>query len=112
MTPSAKRAKGTQLCEWVADKIREVFSELPADCVIVPKSSAHGEDLQFSAELEAMLNISVECKNQRSYGHAYKDMEQCVKNSKGKTPILIVKAPYKEPLVIMRWADYQNTLGE
>lgn len=108
MTPSAKRAKATQLVEWVANRLQIVFPEFSID---VPKASDHGEDLPLDPELRKLLPVSYEMKNQRSYGHAYKDMEQCEKNCKGHTPILVVKAPYKDPLVIMKWADYEKTLG-
>jgi hypothetical protein len=93
--------------KWVANRLRNIFPE----CTIhVPESHEHGEDLPLPPELRNQLPVSFEMKNQRSYGHAYKDMEQTIKNSKGYTPILVVKAPYKDPLVIMRWDDYEKTL--
>ena len=108
MTPSAKRAKATLLVEWVANRLRIVFPEFTIN---VPAAHEHGEDLPLDPELRKLLPVSFEMKNQRSYGHAYKDMEQTIKNSKGHTPILVVKAPYKDPLVIMRWSDYEKDLG-
>lgn len=111
MTPSQKRAKATVLVEWIATQLRNAFPELPADAVVVPKAHEHGEDLNFSKEFTDMCPISIEAKNQRGYAHVHSDMEQTVKNSKGRTPVLVVKSPYKEPLVILRWEDYVKTLG-
>ena len=109
MTPSAKRAKAKLLVEWVAERLRIVFPEFTID---VPETHEHGEDLPLDPELRKLLPVSFEMKNQRSYGHAYKDMEQTIKNCKGHIPVLVVKAPYKEPLVIMQWKDWEKTLGE
>jgi hypothetical protein len=109
MTPSAKRAKAKLLVEWVANRLRALF---PEHIILTPEAHEHGEDLPLSSELRAKLPYSFEMKNQRSYGHAYKDMEQTIKNSKGFTPVLIVKAPYKEPLVILRWDDFETLLKE
>jgi hypothetical protein len=108
MTPSAKRAKAQVLVEWVRDRLQVVFPEFTIE---IPKTSAPGEDLPLPPELRAQLPVSFEMKNQRGYAHVYDDMAQCVKNSQGYTPILVVKAPYKDPLVIMRWSDYERTLG-
>jgi hypothetical protein len=108
MTPSAKRAKATLLVEWVANRLRIVFPEFSID---VPKAHEHGEDLPLDPELRKLLPVSFEMKNQRGYAHLYTDMEQTVKNSKSFTPVLVVKAPHKEPLVILRWQDYEKTLG-
>lgn len=107
MTPSQKRKKATLLVEWVANRLRAVFPEY---IIEVPEAHKHGEDLPLSPELRQLLPYSFEMKNQKAHANLYKDMDQCVKNSGGFTPILVVKAPYKEPLVVMRWADWEKTL--
>ena len=107
MTPSQKRKKATLLVEWVADRIRNIF---PDHEIIVPAAHEHGEDLPLSPELRKLLPVSFEMKNQKGYAALYKDFDQTVKNSKGYTPILIVKAPYKEPLVIMSWTDWEKNI--
>lgn len=106
MTPSQKRKKGKELVNWVADKLKAIFVVDDKD-IIVPEPHEHGEDLRFSANFAQILPVSYECKNQRGYAHLYTDMAQCVKNSNGKTPTLVVKAPYKDPLVILAWDDYE-----
>jgi hypothetical protein len=106
MTPSAKRAKAKILVEWIAAQLRIAFPEYPPEAIIVPETYEHGEDLKFSDTFASHFGFSVECKNQRSYGHAYTDMEQALRNSKGRIPIVVAKAPYKEPIVIMRWSDF------
>lgn len=106
MTPGQKRAKGKLLVEWIATQLRKAFPEYPPEAIIVPEAHEHGEDLKFSVDFLEHFPYSIEAKNQRIYGHAYKDMEQCIKNSNNRTPILVVKAPYKDPLVIMRWEDW------
>ena len=108
MTPSAKRKKAKVLVEWVAQRLRKVFPEFQID---VPEAHEHGEDLPLSPELRKMLPVSFEMKNQKGYAHLFADMDQTIKNSNGYTPILVVKSPYKDPLVIMRWDDYENGLG-
>ncbi len=108
MTPSQKRAKATLLVEFVANRLQVVFPEFT---IRIPAAHEHGEDLPLDPELRKLLPVSFEMKNQKGYSHAYKDMDQTIKNSKGFTPILVVKSPYKEPLVIMRWSDYEKTLG-
>lgn len=108
MTPSAKRAKATLLVEWVAARLRIVFPEYEIN---VPKAHEHGEDLPLDPELRKLLPFSFEMKNQRGYAHLYSDMDQTIKNSNGFMPVLVVKAPYKSPLVVMRWEDFEKTLG-
>ena len=105
MTPSAKRKKGNLLVNWVADQLKAIFQVDDTD-IIVPLPHEHGEDLRFSPKFAEIHAVSYECKNQRGYAHTYKDMEQCVKNSNGKLPALVIKAPYKDPLVVLKWDDY------
>lgn len=108
MTPSQKRKKAKDLVEWVANRLRALFPEFT---IRTPEAHEHGEDLPLDPELRKMLPYSFEMKNQRSYGHAYRDMDQTIKNSNGHTPVLVVKAPYKDPLVIMRWDDWEKLIG-
>ena len=105
---SSKRAKAKLLVEWVANRLQVVFPEFKID---IPNTYEHGEDLPLDVELRKLLPVSFEMKNQRSYGHVYTDMDQCIKNSNGFIPTLVIKSPYKDPLVIMRWSDYEKTLG-
>lgn len=109
MTPSYKRAKARVLVEWCADRLRKAFPEYNIE---VPATHEHGEDLPLDPELRKLLPVSFEMKSQAGYGHAYTDMAQCVKNSKGFTPVLVVKCAHKEPMIIMRWSDWEKTLGE
>ena len=112
MTPSAKRAKAKLLIEWIVDRILKKFPEYDSTHVSAPATSAHGEDVTISDEFRRIFPYSIEGKNQKGYSHVYADMDQTVKNCKGHTPVLVVKSPYKEPLVILRWADWEKTLGE
>lgn len=109
MTPGQKRKKGKDLVEWVAAKLKEIFNTSDTD-IVIPEAHEHGDDLKFSPEFEKKYPVSIECKNQRGYAHIYNDMSQCIKNSNNKTPILVIKSPYKEPLVIMKWDDYEKTI--
>lgn len=109
MTPGYKRKKARVLVEWVADRLKVLYPEYP-DGIIIPDTSAHGEDLMFSDEFGKILGVSFEMKNQVGYGHLYPDMTQAVKNCNGRIPVLVVKSPAKEPLVIMRWSDFERNL--
>lgn len=110
MTPSYKRAKAKLLVEWVAERLRLLFPEYGPTDIIVPKTSDKGEDLHFSRLFAQHIGTSYEMKSQKGYAHVYTDMDQTVKNCKGRVPVLVVKAPYQDPLVIMRWVDYERTL--
>lgn len=107
MTPSYKRAKGRLLVEWCANRLQKLYPEFTIE---VPAAHLHGEDLPLDPELRKMLPYSFEMKNQKGYGHAYTDMGQCIKNSNGHTPVLVVKCAHKEPMVVLRWSDFEKLL--
>lgn len=110
MTPSRKRSKARQLVEWVAERLKLAFPDYE-DQITVPKTSDPGEDLIIGSDLRKLLPHSFEMKNQKGYAHVYNDMDQTIRNAKEYMPVLIVKSPYKEPLVIIRFSDYEKGLG-
>lgn len=64
-----------------------------------------GMDVQLSNSARQLFPFAVEAKNLASFA-GYKYYEQAKANSKELTPIVVVKANRKDPLVILDLKDF------
>jgi hypothetical protein len=106
-TRSAK-AKGRKLALWVVNKIRSLF-DLPEEDVVATNSGVPGIDVQLSNKAREFFPYSVECKNYARIA-IYQWWDQAVANQGELTPLLVVKANRREPLVILSWDTFEGLI--
>lgn len=110
MNTRGRKAKGRGLVLEVKEWIHKQFPEFCDHDVIVPATSASGEDLVISPELRKLFPYSVECKRTEGLAQDYKFIEQALNNCSGHTPIVIMRSNHKEPLVMMYLKDWEKLL--
>ena len=101
MNTKGRKQKGRGLVLEVKAWILNLFPEFSDHDVIVPATSAAGEDLQLSPELRKLFDYSIECKRTEGLAKDYAFMEQATKNAGTHTPIVIMRSNNKEALVMM-----------
>ena len=86
------------------------FPQLEKDDITSRSMGANGEDLLLSPAARKLIPYSFECKSlARFVGHNY--IEQAVPNTPaGATPVAVVKANHKKPVVIMYLDDWLSML--
>jgi hypothetical protein len=110
MNTRGRKAKGRGLCLEVKAWLHAQFPEFPDHDVIVPASSANGEDLIIGPELRKVFPYSIECKRTEGLAQDYKFMEQARDNADKHTPIVIMRSNHKEALVMMYLKDWEKLL--
>ena len=100
-TQSAK-AKGRRLQQWVCDVLlRMAGRKLEPDDITSRSMGASGEDVLLSPAARRLFPVSIECKNIAKFA-GYKLYDQAVENCpKRSEPIVVVKANYRKPLVLV-----------
>lgn len=111
MNTQARKAKGRSLVLEVKQWLLEQFPEFNDHDVIIPATSASGEDLQLSPELRKLFQYSIECKRQEGLSKVYSFMEQCEANAGTNTPLVIMRSNHKEALVVMKLTDFSKLVG-
>ena len=99
MRPQSAKAKGRVLQQWVRDLLVERLHIHPED-IESRSMGAGGEDLIMSRAARDAFPYSVECKNQEKL-NIWSAYEQAAENSKGYTPIVILKRNNVKPLVLI-----------
>ena len=109
-TRSAKN-KGKKLQNDVRDRILETFPTLEADDVKSTTMGEGGEDVQLSPAARALFPYSVECKSHKKFA-IYSIMDQATNNCPtGATPLVVLKANRREPLVVVSLTEFFDILG-
>ena len=82
------------------------FPQLEPDDITSRSMGANGSDLLLSPAARKLIPYDFECKSlARFVGHSY--IEQAVSNCpKNATPVAVVKANHKKPVVIMYIDDW------
>jgi len=111
MNTRGRKQKGRGLVLEVKAWLHKVFPEFEDHDIIVPATSASGEDLKMSPALQEMFPFSVECKRTEGLAQDYRFMEQASNNCEGRTPIVIMRSNHKEALVMMKLSDFEKLLG-
>ena len=97
-TQSAK-SKGRRLQQWVRDVLVESLNIHPED-IESRSMGAGGEDLIMSRAARKSFPYSVECKNQEKI-NIWSAYQQAQENSKGYTPIVVLKRNNVKPLILI-----------
>lgn len=109
-TQSAK-AKGRRLQQHVASLLLETFPELTEDDVRSTSMGAQGEDIQLSPKARSFIPYSIECKNQERV-NVWESIQQSITNSKGYTPIVVIKKNNTQPHVVISLKEFVNLIAK
>lgn len=112
MRPSSAKDKGRRLQQRVARDIQAAFG-LPERDVVSTSMGAGGADVKLSARAFRVFPMAVECKNVAAFvGYTYWGQAAEHAKAAGGTPIAVVKANRREPLVVLGWSDFLNLMTE
>ena len=101
--------KGTSFQKIIAAKLLEKWPDLDHTEIVSTPGGANGEDLRFSERARKRFPYSIEAKFLARIA-VYSFYEQCKKNAKGHTPLVIIKANHKKPLAIIDLEDFLNLI--
>lgn len=106
-THSAK-AKGRQLQQLVADRIRKAFPFLTHDDCFSNPMSRGGEDVVMTNTTRDVFPFSVECKRFAKFA-MYKIMSQAEYNAPpGTEPIVVIRGDHEKALVVMDFEAFMS----
>ena len=97
-TQSAK-SKGRRLQQWLRNVLVESLNIHPED-IESRSMGAGGEDLIMSRAARKSFPYSIECKNQEKI-NIWSAYQQAQENSKGYTPIVVLKRNNVKPLILI-----------
>lgn len=110
MKPSSAKAKGRTFQQQLMRSLLAKFPQLEKDDITSRSMGAGGEDLLLSPAARKLIPYSFECKSLARFA-GYNYIEQAVPNTPaGSTPVAVVKANHKKPVVIMYLEDWIKTL--
>lgn len=111
MKTSSAKAKGRKLQQTVRDAILATFPDLEPDDVRSCPMGSGGEDVQLSPAAQRVFPYSVECKRRAAIALVYDALGQAQAytpeaGQNDRTPIAVVQADRKRPLVVMDLDDF------
>ncbi|ALR21895.1 hypothetical protein [Sphingobium baderi] len=109
ISTSAAKAKGRKLQQTVRDTILAKYPNLTLDDVRSTPMGSNGEDIQLSTAAKAQFPFSVEAKARSKIALVYDAIEQA-KSQNDLTPLAVIKADRKVPLVVMTMDDFFKLL--
>lgn len=110
MNTAGRKAKGRGLVLEIKAWLHKIFTEFEDHDIIVPATSASGEDLAFSAKFREKFPFSIEAKRQEGLSKVYSFMEQAEKNCGTNTPVVIMRSNHKDALVVMKLSDWEKLI--
>ena len=99
MRPQSAKSKGRRLQQWVRNVLVESLNIHPED-IESRSMGAGGEDLIMSRAARKSFPYSIECKNQEKI-NIWSAYQQAQENSKGYTPIVVLKRNNVKPLILI-----------
>lgn len=109
ISTSSAKAKGRRLQQKVRDAILAKYPDLTEDDVRSTPMGCNGEDIQLSTAAKAAFPYSVECKARKAIALIYDALDQA-SGQNDLTPIAVVKADRKDPLVVMTLDAFMDLL--
>lgn len=110
MKTSSAKAKGRKLQQTVRDAILATFPDLEPDDVRSCAMGSQGEDIQLSPAAQRVFPYSVECKRRAAIALIYDALAQAA-GQNDRTPIAVVQADRKRPLVVMDLDHFLAIVG-
>ena len=108
-TQSAK-AKGRKLQQFMRDAILKKYPSLEPDDVKSTSMGAGGEDVQLSPAARRVFPYSMECKSRKAFA-GYAVLDQAATHGE-YTPLAIVKANRRDPIVMLYLKDFMKMKRE
>lgn len=113
MRTSQRKAKGRGFVLEVKAWLHSVFPWTVDHDIIVPATSAPGEDLVFSPQMQAVFPYSLEMKRQEGFANIYAAYDQSAKNTRpGLRPIVILRSNHRPALVTMSLETFREIINE
>jgi hypothetical protein len=106
---SSAKAKGRNLQKKVRDAILAQYPDLTEDDVRSCPMGSNGEDIQLSTAAKAAFPYSVECKARAKIALVYDALDQA-RSQNDLTPVAVIKADRKEPLVVLTLDAFMDLL--
>jgi hypothetical protein len=106
---SSAKAKGRNLQKKVRDAILAQYPDLTEDDVRSCPMGSNGEDIQLSTAAKAAFPYSVECKARAKIALVYDALDQA-RTQNDLTPVAVIKADRKEPLVVLTLDAFMDLL--
>ena len=110
MKTSSAKAKGRRLQQMVASVLLSKFQSLSEDDIRSTSMGAQGEDIQLSSKARELIPFSIECKNQERV-NIWDAITQSNSNSKGNTPIVVIKKNNTQPHVVISLNAFVSLIG-
>lgn len=104
MRTSSLKAKGRNFQQKIAARLLKAFNLEPGD-IESRSMGAQGEDLMLSPAARKLIPYSFECKKHKAFG-VYSHYEQAKENSGKYTPVLVIEADRKKPLVVIDFETF------
>lgn len=108
ISSQSRKAKGRMFQQKVRDAIIGKYPELTINDVRSTSMGCSGIDIQLSEKAIALFPFAVECKNVATFKKEYITQAMSHTGDDRLTPILIIKATRKKPVVVMRSDDWQK----
>jgi len=108
-TVQSRKAKGRKLQQYVADKIRKLFSELTERDVKSTPMGVSGDDIQLSEAAAKKFPFSIEAKNTEKL-NIWAALEQSVSENRKLTPLVIFKRNRSDVFCAMKFDDLLKLL--
>lgn len=108
MKVQSAKAKGKRLENLVRDRLLQAFS-LDSSDIRIAIGSENGADIKLSPKAKTIFPFSIECKARSKMDTLYKFYAQASTHEPKLIPLLVLKADYKNPLVVLD-LDYFITL--
>lgn len=100
ISTAAAKSKGRKLQQKVRDAVLAKYPDLTEDDVRSCPMGSNGEDVQLSTAAKASFPFSVECKARAKIALVYDALDQA-RSQNDLTPVAVIKADRKEPLVVL-----------
>jgi hypothetical protein len=110
ISTSSAKAKGRKLQQHVRDAIIAAHPALTLDDVRSTAMGSNGEDILLSTAAKAAFPFSVECKARAKIALVYDALDQA-KTQNDLTPLAVIKADRKAPLVVLTLDDFMRLIN-
>lgn len=109
MKTSSCKAKSRRLQDFVVEKLYDTFKDLEDGDIKSAIMGETGMDIKLSPKGKKIIPFGIECKNQEKL-NIWSSMEQCEKNTKDLTPLLIFKRNRSKVYVCLEFDDFINII--
>lgn len=111
MKTSSAKSKGRTLQNFVVERIYKRFETLLSKGDIRPALMGEsGSDVKYSPLAKSHIIWDIECKNQETWSIPSWWKQTLANTGEERKPLLVIKRNRQEPLVVLRWEDFEGLL--